>query len=341
MLKILDKYDYKFPSDLIAQKPAAPRDSSRLLIYSKKSDALTLDVFLNLDKYLPKGAVLVFNKTKVVPARLVLKKPSGGKVQILYLETRGGLIRVMANQRLEEGMVLKLNSKINFTVGEKAGKYYDLLPSFKIEKLFAVLEKYGKTPIPPYIKNSPLTEKGLREKYQTIFAEERGSVAAPTASLHFTERLFKRLKNKGFGIEFVTLHVNLGTFAPLTEENLKTGRLHKEYFEIDKKTAGALNKAKQQGRPIIAVGTTSIRTLEYVAKNEKLKASSGITDLFIREGYKFKFIDGMITNFHVPKSSLMMLVAAFIGRKNLLKLYRYVINQKFRFFSFGDGMLVY
>jgi len=266
----------------------------------------------------------------------------------------------MANRRLEEGIKLDLVSRagfclsrghevtlrgtlpqaINFIVKKKAGKYYDLLPSFKIKKLFAVLEKYGKTPIPPYIKNSPLTEKGLRKKYQTIFARERGSVAAPTASLHFTERLFKRLKNKGFGIEFVTLHVNLGTFAPVTEENLKTGRLHKEYFEINKKTAVALNRARQQGRLIIAVGTTSIRTLESVAKNGKLQACSGITDLFICEGYKFKFIDGIITNFHVPKSSLMMLVAAFIGRKKLLKLYRYAINQKFRFFSFGDGMLV-
>lgn len=339
--ELMELYDYEVPKNLIAQKPACPPDTAKLLVYSKNNSATFCDRFLNIAEYLPKNSVLVFNETKVLPARLVLTKETGGRVRVLYVAKNNGHIRVMADRKLAIGSKIRLNKKIFFTVTEREDKYYLLAPSFKISALFTVLERYGQMPVPPYIKNSPLTESELKKKYQAIFARRKGSVAAPTASLHFTKRLLAKIKKAGVGVKFVTLHVNLGTFAPLTAENLERARLHKEYYEIDKKTAGFLNKAKKQGRPIIAVGTTVVRTLESAAEGSTLKDLSGITDIFIREGYKFKFTDGIVTNFHVPRSSLLMLAAAFIGREKLSELYRAAIKKKFRLFSFGDGMLLY
>jgi len=216
-----------------------------------------------------------------------------------------------------------------------------LKPSFAINKTFEVLERYGITPIPPYIKNIPLSEKQLRKEYQTVFADRKGSVAAPTASLHFTKSLLSQLKRSGIKIVFTTLHVNLGTFSPLTEELFKRSRLHSEYYEIGKVSADILNKAKKEKLPIIAVGTTVVRTLESASDNRgKINKLKGDTDIFIKEGYKFKFVDGLITNFHVPRSSLLMLASAFAGRKNIFNIYKKAISKKFRFFSFGDGMLI-
>lgn len=339
--RLLAKYDYSFPEELIAQEPASPRDSARLMVYDRKSDKVSLGKFSDLAEYLPKNAVLVFNRTKVLPARLIVKKPTGGRVKIIYLEKEGDLIKVMADRKLDIGSTLRLTARISFSVIRQDEKFYFLKPTFQPAKLFPVLEKYGITPIPPYIKHSPLTEKDLREKYQTVFARERGSVAAPTASLHFTKRLLQKLKKAGIESIFVTLHVNLGTFAPLTEEHLKSSRLHSEYFEISKADADFLNKAKKFGRPVIAVGTTSVRALESAADSEgKISATSGQTDIFIREGYRFRFVSGLITNFHVPKSSLLMLVSAFMGRKELFRLYNLAIRSRFKLFSFGDGMLI-
>lgn len=338
---LLKKYDYAAPEELIAQEPAVPRDSARLMIYDRKTDRVSFSRFANLADFLPKNAVLVFNKTKVLPARLVVKKPTGGRVKIIYLESEKGLIKVMADRKLDIGSALRLTPKIFFTVIRQDGKFYFLKPLFPVAKLFSVLEKYGITPIPPYIKHSSLTEKDLRKKYQTVFAGERGSVAAPTASLHFTKKLLSSLKKSGIDSRFITLHVNLGTFAPLTEEHLKSGRLHSEYYEISEKDADFLNKAKKSGKPIIAVGTTAVRALESAASaGGKISATSGMTDIFIREGYRFKFVDSLITNFHVPKSSLLMLVASLIGRKKLFELYEEAIARKFKLFSFGDGMLI-
>lgn len=376
--KFLYLYHYAFPKSLIAQSPACPRDCSRLLVYRRCDGALFYDTFINLPKYLPKNAVLVFNKTKVIPARLVVKKETGGRVQILYLEAKNRLLKVMADRKLTVGARLSLTQPsltrgINFTVVAQEEKYYYLHPNFPLKNLRKILEKYGKTPIPPYIKNSPLSERELREKYQTVFAREPaaggratvpsssgrgaarhilGSVAAPTASLHFTRRLFKKLRLSGVKIYFITLHVNLGTFAPVTEKNLKTRRLHEEFYEIDKKTAAALNKAKRDGHPIIAVGTTVVRALESASarnygKNNlcgkncaRLKKLADSTDLFISPGYKFRFTNNLITNFHVPRSSLLMLVSTFVPRKKLLALYKKAIAKNFRLFSFGDGMLI-
>jgi S-adenosylmethionine:tRNA ribosyltransferase-isomerase len=333
-------YNYNLPKNLVAQKPASPRDSSRLLVYRKNSGEIFYDKFLNIEKYLPKNVVLVFNETKVLPARLNLKKETGGKVEVLYLQKSENLLEVLANRKLNVGSKLTLNSKARFEVAGHREKIYLLKPLFAIEKFYKVLERYGLAPLPPYIKNSPLNKKELREKYQTIFAKYAGSVAAPTASLHFTKRIFNNFKKAKINIKFITLHVGLGTFSPLTEANLKSKKLHQEFYNIDKKTAKFLNKAKKDGKIIIAVGTTVARTLESASKDKELKNLSGKTDIFISEGYKFDFIDGLITNFHVPKSSLLMLVSAMIGRKKVLELYKKAINKKFRFYSFGDGMLI-
>ncbi|HQK63895.1 MAG TPA: tRNA preQ1(34) S-adenosylmethionine ribosyltransferase-isomerase QueA, partial [Candidatus Staskawiczbacteria bacterium] len=338
--EILEKYNYKLPENLIAQKPSQPRDAAKLLIYDKEADKIFCDKFLNIAKYLPKNAVLVFNETKVLPARLNLKKETGGKVEILYLKKRGGLCEVLADRKLNIGSKIFLGPKIVFEVAGHEEKIYLLKPLFDAKKFEAVLEKYGAAPIPPYIKHSPLSKSQLKQQYQTIFAKYTGSAAAPTASLHFTKRVLASLKRAKIDTKFVTLHVGLGTFAPLTEQNLKTKKLHAESYNIDQKTAEFLNIARAQGRPIIAVGTTVARTLEAASKNGQLKNLSGQTDIFISEGYKFGFIEGIVTNFHVPKSSLLMLVAALVGQEKILEIYKFAIAQKFKFYSFGDGMMI-
>jgi S-adenosylmethionine:tRNA ribosyltransferase-isomerase len=339
--EIIKLYDYNLPQDLIAQKPASPRDKAGLLVYKKNTDEVFFDKFFNIEKYLPKNAILVFNETKVLPARIILKKETGGKVEILYLQKRDdGLLEVLSDKKLNIGSKIYLNSKIIFEVIKQEEKIYLLKPLFAIEKLYEILEKYGSAPIPPYIKNSPLSKKELKEKYQSIFAKYQGSVAAPTASLHFTKRVLDKIKKSGINVKFITLHVGLGTFSPLTEENFKTKKLHQEFYNINKQTANFLNKAKKDGCPIIAVGTTVARTLESASKKGILKDLSGKTDIFISEGYKFDFINGMITNFHVPKSSLLMLISALIGKEKTFDLYQQAINKKFKFYSFGDGMLI-
>lgn len=356
--ELLKQYDYQLPHELIAQEPAEPRDSARLLVCNRQADVISFDTFANLPTYLPKNSLLVFNQTKVLPARLYATRETGGKVEIFYVKTVDDTIEVMSNRLLKIGEILYCSSAsreqaspnkptadsrlrsndIQFTVVRQNEKYFHLRPSFPSREVFSILEKFGVTPIPPYIKESQLSENELRNKYQTVFAKEKGSVAAPTASLHFTEELMQKIKNAGHAICFVTLHVNLGTFAPLTEEHVKEQKLHEEWYEIPKATAEAIQQAKDQGRPIIAVGTTVVRTLESAAVTGQI---SGTTDLFISEGYEFRTVNGMITNFHVPKSSLLMLVAALIGREKLFELYQKAIEEKFRFFSFGDGMLIW
>ncbi len=334
-------YDYAFPKKSIAQRPASPRDGARLLVYRRRDKKVRYDTFRNLADYLPSKSVIILNKTKVVPARLEARKPTGGRVRLLYVRTDGKHLRMLADRPLASGATVTAAPGIAFLVESRDADGYVLTPSFPVKKIFSVLEKYGRTPLPPYIKHATKNEKKLREQYQTVFARERGSVAAPTASLHFTPRLLAALKKAGHDIRFVTLHVNLGTFAPLTERQLREGKLHEERYEIDAKTAAFLRAAKKQGRPIVAVGTTVVRALESAADARgRVRAGAGATRLFIREGYRFRVADGVITNFHVPRSSLLMLVAAFAGRKTILDLYRKAIRKKFRLFSFGDGMLL-
>ncbi len=337
----LKSFDYQFPSELIAQQPASPRDSAKLLIFNQTTQEIIHDTYSHLDKYLPKNSVLVLNQTKVVPARLHVKKNTGGKATLLYISHDEKFIQVISDRKLTIGTRVTLGTVPRVTLGveKQEGRFYFLKPSFPITKTFSFLEKHGEMPIPPYIKNSPLSKSDLKDKYQTVFAKQRGSVAAPTASLHFTKRLLSEIKTKGIKIAYVTLHVNLGTFATLTEQQLKTGKLHSEWYEIDKATAKILSQAKVKKQPVIAVGTTVVRTLESASDQKgKLKKLSGSTNLFIKPGYKFKFVDQIITNFHVPKSSLLMLVASFIGREKILTLYKLAIAKKYKLFSFGDGM---
>lgn len=347
--KILKQYDYTFPPELIAQSPLSPRDSARLLVYERHPQPgqpqITHDSYKNITKYLPKNGVLVLNQTKVIPARLIVTKPTGGKARILYITTSGNSLRFLSDRKLEINSKLKISAagatKYSFIVSGRENQFYILKPSFKTSQIYSVLNKYGQTPLPPYIKHLKLKGKKLLGEYNTVFAKTLGSVAAPTASLHFTKALLAKIKRSGIKIVYVTLHVNLGTFAPLTQEQLKNKKLHTESYEITKTAAQILNRAKKSGQPIIAVGTTVVRTLESAAPTKhKITKLSGNTSLFITEKSKLKFVDCLVTNFHVPKSSLLMLVSSFVGRQKLLSLYKLAIQKKYRLFSFGDGMLI-
>jgi len=336
----LKKYNFEFPAELIAQKPAHPRDSARLLIYDRKTKKIAVDIFKNIAKYLPPKSLLVLNQTKVIPARLEFLKKTGGRVRGLYLGNSKRGLEFLMDRKIISGEVLEAG-RFRFKVGGRAGKKYIIEPLFAKGKFMSVLRTRGKTPIPPYIKHSPLKEGELRREYQTVFAEKPGSVAAPTASLHFTQKLLKDLRKRGHQMCFTTLHVNLGTFAPVTEENIKSGKLHVEEYSIPAAAAVRINKARAEGRKIIAVGTTVVRTaIIFLPKSGKLMPNKGETDLFIRPGYKFKYLDGLVTNFHVPKSSLLMLVSALSSPQEIMNIYQFAIKHKFRLFSFGDGMLI-
>lgn len=332
--------DYYAPKELIATAPASPRDSAKLMVYDRKTKEVSFDVFRNIEKYLPENSLLIFNDTKVLPARIELKKEMGGSVKILCLGFSKGIIHALADRLLKEKSELRLGRKI-FLVQKKIRNEYFLRPKFRIGNFELFLRKHGLTPLPPYIKSSKLTEHQKRREYQTIFARHTGSVAAPTASLHFTKTLMKNLRKAGHEICFVTLHVGLGTFAPITQENLKRGKLHEEHYEIPEKTLKAIARARKSGRKIIAVGTTVARTLESAfAATGKPKKKRGNTSLFIRAGYPWKIVDGLITNFHVPQSSLLLLVAAFTSEEEVLRLYGEAIDRRCKLFSFGDGMMI-
>lgn len=339
--EILNEYDYQFPHELIAQKPASPRDAARLLVYRRKTKRVHYGTFKDLPQLLPRHATLVFNETKVIPARLLVTKETGGRVELLYIETSQGLIKALANRKLTLHSKLSLTKQKYLTVKKSDSRFYYLAPSFPLKEFNALLQKYGRTPLPPYIKRHDVQDAVLRKRYQAVFAKIPGSIAAPTASLHFTDALIKRLRREKIDIHFVTLHVGLGTFAPITANQLQRGVLHEEYYEIPPETALAITQAKKAGRPVIAVGTTVVRTLES-ASNARghITKRIGHTKLFIRPGYTFKIVDGIITNFHVPRSSLLMLISAFVSRKEIFSLYKKAMRKKFRFFSFGDGMLL-
>lgn len=337
---ILAQYDYTLPPELIAQEPASPRDSAGLVVYDRKTGSTDWSTFANIGGYLTQGSVLVLNETKVIPAKLELVRATGGRVSALAVGTTAAGVRVMANRKLTTGETLRLGAQASFTVTGSDDRYWMLQPSFPLAELDHVLEAAGSMPLPPYIKHTPLSPAQQRSEYQSVFARNPGSIAAPTASLHFTDTLLEALRTQGIRIAFVTLHVHLGTFAPLTEDQWKSGKLHVEYFSITPETATLLNEAKAAGNPIVAVGTTSVRTLESAATNGRIVLHEGTTDLFIREGYAFSMVDALITNFHVPRSSLLMLVSAFAGRDATMKLYQQAIAKRMRFFSFGDAMLI-
>lgn len=339
-------FDYNLPLDLIAQKPAEPRDSCKLMVLDKTKKMISHHFFYDLDKFLQKGDVLVFNDTKVFPARLLGQKTSGGKAEILLLrQISPNFWEAMVGcKRKKEGIEIVLSKKLS-AVLEKRIKDEKWLVKFNVkgEKLMNVIFKIGKTPIPPYIKNADKEDK-LKKEYQTIYAEKIGSAAAPTAGLHFTKKLLNKLQKKGVKLEFVTLHVGLGTFAPIRVKDIKKHLIHSEWGEVSASTIKNIVKAKKQGRRIISVGTTSTRILEGAVANylevKKITKFSGFINIYIYPGYKFKIVDSIITNFHLPKSSLLVMISAFAGRKFVLEAYKQAIEKKYLFYSFGDAMLI-
>lgn len=335
-------FDYHLPPELIAQKPSSLRDHSRLLILDKKTGNLEHKYFYDLVEILGQDDVLVLNETKVFPARLKARKVTGGVLEIFLLKE----LSKDTYQVLVGGRRFKVGDEINFAKnfsGVFIKQVKDNIWQVKFNMAGIVLakkiEQYGQTPLPPYIKIKDT--KAVRQRYQTTFAKNRGSVAAPTAGLHFTNSLLNKLQKQGVKIFKVTLHVGLGTFAPVTVQDIKAHKIHQEWVAIDPKTAKILNQLKQQGKNIIAVGTTTTRALEAMTNSQgKLQSGSKWVNIYIYPGYKFKFIDELITNFHLPKSSLLFMVSALAGRNKILNAYQQAIKKKYHFFSFGDAMFI-
>lgn len=341
-------FGYSLPQKLIAQSPTNPRDRCKLMLIDRKGKKIRHLIFKDLEKILNTNDVLVLNKTKVFPARIITTKETGGKVEVLFLEEKEPKIwHILTKPGLKPNQRLILEElNINCINQDKVGSTAEI--NLNKEELFKFLEKYGLTPLPPYIKAKG-KEKILREKYQTVFAKETGSAAAPTAGFHFTKNLIKKLKTRGVKIEFITLHIGLGTFLPIKAENIEKHKIHSEYFKVEEDVAKRIFKAKEKGQKIIAVGTTT-RVLETIATNpQKLE---GKTNLFIYPPYKFKLVDSLITNFHLPKSTLLALISAFVSypqtgdkfksfKKSLAgKAYDKAIKENYHFYSFGDACLI-
>lgn len=341
-------YDYFLPEEQIAQDPLADRSSSKLLVLDKNTGETSHHVFKEIIDYLNPGDCLCINNTKVIPARLIGRKKTGGVVEVLLLkrlEDEKSKWEVLTRP----GKKARVGDEIIF--GGEGPEDFDLLcrvtevkedgnriVEFEYDGIFEeILDKLGQMPLPPYITHR-LEDKN---RYQTVYAKIEGSAAAPTAGLHFTNELLEQIKEKGVKVVSVTLHVGLGTFRPVQVENILDHKMHSEYYEVSEETAKILNETKANGGRIISVGTTSTRTLESVTdENGIVHAGSGETQIFIYSGYKFKAIDGLITNFHLPKSTLIMLVSALAGRKNVLNAYKEAVEKKYRFFSFGDAMFI-
>ena len=341
--KDIETYDYPLDESLIAQTPIKERDHSKLLVVNKNNGKYKDEVFYNIINYLNKGDVLVLNDTKVIPARLIgEKEDTGAVIEILLLKDIGNdtwECLGKPGKRLKIGTIIKFgDGSLRCEVVEKLDEGIIHVKLIYEGILMEILDKLGTMPLPPYI-HEKLEDQS---RYQTVYAKVSGSAAAPTAGLHFTKDLLKEIENKGIIIAYVTLHVGLGTFRPVEVENVLDHKMHSEYYVMNKETADILNEAKDEGRRIVAVGTTSTRTLETIATNNngRFKACSGDTDIFIYPGYKFKAIDALITNFHLPKSTLVMLVSALASKEYIMKAYKEAINNKYRFFSFGDAMFI-
>ena len=340
----IDTYDYKISQELIAYYPAKKRSQSRLLVIDRISGSLKFhEKFAEIENYLKAGDLLILNNTKVFPARLKGKKITGGEAELLLFKKPTGKIFetfcLIKGKRIKKGTFINIGEKIEAEVVEKleGGKFKVLLKS-KEEPLEKAILKLGKAPLPPYIKREP--EEIDLERYQTVFAEKEGSIAAPTAGFHFDKELLERLKNKGIIIKFITLHVGYGTFAPIKEKDIRNHVLDPEYVEVEKETTEEIEKALKKNRRVIAVGTTVVRTLEFLGI-KGIKPYKGLCDLYIYPGFKFKVISAMITNFHLPKSSLLLLVCAFAGRDLIFKAYKEAIKRKYRFYSYGDATFIF
>ena len=333
---------YELPEELIAQDPLKDRSSSRLLVLDKESGAVSHHVFREITDYLNPGDCLVINDTRVIPARLIgTKEGTDAKIEVLLLKRKENNIW---ETLVKPGKKAKAGARIRFGEGILIGEVVDVveegnrLIQFSFEGIFEeILDELGQMPLPPYITHQ-LEDK---ERYQTVYAEHTGSAAAPTAGLHFTPELLENIEKKGVDIAKVTLHVGLGTFRPVKVEEITKHHMHSEFYQIDGEAAEKINHAKKKGGRIVCVGTTSCRTIESAADKEGyIKPCSGWTEIFIYPGYQFKVLDGLITNFHLPESTLIMLVSALAGRENVLAAYEEAVKERYRFFSFGDAMLV-
>ena len=331
---------YELPPELIAQTPAEPRDCSRLLVYDRATDKIEHRIFRDICQYLRKGDVLVVNNTKVLPARLYARTEHGGHVEVLLLKRLDidkWEVLVKPGKKCRIGTRLVISEKLSLTV-EGITDSGERIVKFDCKGVFEeVLDEVGSMPLPPYI-HEKLKDKN---RYQTVYAKTDGSAAAPTAGLHFTPELLQKIKDMGVEVMEVLLHVGLGTFRPVKEDVITDHKMHSEYYSVSEEAAQKLNAAKAEGRRIIAVGTTSVRTLESATdENGVVRAESGNTSIFIYPPYKFKCVDALITNFHLPESTLIMLVAALTGREKILQIYGEAVERGYRFFSFGDAMMI-
>lgn len=335
-------FDFYLPEELIAQHPLEKRDEARLMVLDKQSGNIEHKVFRDVLDYLEEGDCLVLNDTRVLPARLFgTKEGSGGKMEFLLLKRKE---KDLWETLVKPGRRAQIGSRFLFGNGELKAQVVDIgeegsrIVRFEYEGIFEeVLDRLGQMPLPPYIKEK-LEDK---EMYQTVYSREQGSAAAPTAGLHFTEKLLRRIEEKGVKLAFLTLHVGLGTFRPMKAENISEHVMHSEYYSLSKESADIINSCKENGKRVIAVGTTSTRTLETIGgEDSRVREQSGWTDIFIYPGYKFKIVDALITNFHLPKSTLLMLVSALSSRDIILNAYETAVKEKYRFFSFGDAMII-
>ncbi|MBN2753659.1 MAG: tRNA preQ1(34) S-adenosylmethionine ribosyltransferase-isomerase QueA [Candidatus Goldbacteria bacterium] len=336
----LENYDYELPQELIAQVPSPERDKSRLLVTDKKTGVIEHRLFENITEYLKPGDCLVLNDTRVIPARIYGRTKSGAAIELLLLSFKENYWEaIMGNsRRVKEGDTVLLDGNISALIKKKFGKTVAVYFSAGREEILKAFEKHGKIPLPPYIKEDDSAFH--RERYQTVYARKDGATAAPTAGLHFTPALLNRIKTSGVYVEYITLHTGLGTFAPVTEPDIREHKIHNEEYEISPETSAAINTAKESGGRIIAVGTTSLRALESAYSQNKIKSGKSNTSIYIYPGYQFKAVDCLITNFHLPKTTLLALVYAFAGEKNAKKAYKSAIENKYRFFSYGDAMFI-
>lgn len=336
---LVTDFDYDLPQELIAQHPMEPRDHSRLLVVDKKTGEIEHKHFYDLVNYLKPGDVLVFNDTRVIPARLHGTKDTGAHVEVFLLTRRDATdweVLVRPGKKLQVGAKINFSDELSCEVIEHTD-FGGRVVRFKYDGIFEeILDRLGETPLPPYI-TAPLEDK---ERYQTVYNRERGSAAAPTAGLHFTKELLQKIKEIGCEEVFVTLHVGLGTFRPVSEAKIEDHKMHKEFYTVSEEAADAVNKAKAEGRRIIAVGTTAVRTLEAAGTDGQLHAGSSWTNIFIYPGYKFRLVDDLVTNFHLPQSTLLMLVSTLSTREIMLQTYKKAVEEKYRFFSFGDAMFI-
>lgn len=336
---LVTDFDYDLPQELIAQHPMEPRDHSRLLVVDKKTGEIEHKHFYDLVNYLKTGDVLVFNDTRVIPARLHGTKDTGAHVEVFLLTRRDATdweVLVRPGKKLQVGAKINFSDELSCEVIEHTD-FGGRVVRFKYDGIFEeILDRLGETPLPPYI-TAPLEDK---ERYQTVYNRERGSAAAPTAGLHFTKELMQKIKEIGCEEVFVTLHVGLGTFRPVSEAKIEDHKMHKEFYTVSQEAADAVNKAKAEGRRIIAVGTTAVRTLEAAGADGQLHAGSSWTNIFIYPGYKFRLVDDLVTNFHLPQSTLLMLVSTLSTREIMLQTYKKAVEEKYRFFSFGDAMFI-